>query len=100
MTGPAVTVTALDDIYHVVRTPCGASWNGMTATDDLAIQVRRLLLHVRSCARCQPLQAPPKSVCPDCGEGFDSVRDCLEHAAERHGYDGPISEPFPEWEGE
>jgi hypothetical protein len=48
-----VTVRAVDEMYFAVSTPCGQSWAGMTATDDLQIQVRKAIKHAQDCMQCK-----------------------------------------------
>lgn len=58
MPGPSIVVYQVDEMHHVVSAPCGNSSAGMTATDDLPIQVRRALDHARNCGRCLGDTAP------------------------------------------
>jgi hypothetical protein len=51
--GPSIQVYQVDLLHHVVKTPCGESWVGITTSDDLQIQVRRALDHVSTCEQCQ-----------------------------------------------
>lgn len=52
MPGPPITVYQVDALHHVVRSPCGNSSVGIWTSDDLPIQVRRALDHVRTCEKC------------------------------------------------